>query len=142
MVELNSPRKNRLTALGQLQLEVLDILVELGEGTVYDVLGGFADDRTPRYTTVLTVLRSLEDRGLVTHRTEGRTFIFRTQPEARRVRSKVVGDVVNRVFGGSPTDLMSALLAVESVTPEVVAEIRALLDAHDSRTATDGGRDE
>ena len=139
---MGGTRKNRLTALGQLQLEVLDILGRIEEGTVYDVLEGFAGHRTPRYTTALTVLRGLEGRGLVTHRTEGRTFIFRAQPEARRVRSKVLGDVLNRVFGGSPTELISALLAVESVTPEAVAEIRALLDAQGGGAPQDGGEDQ
>jgi BlaI family transcriptional regulator, penicillinase repressor len=130
MMEMRERRRNRLAPLGELQLAVLDILHELGSGTVYDVLERFPEDGRPRYTTALTVLRGLETAGLATHDTDGRTFIFRALPEAERVRSTILGDVVDRVFGGSPVDLMSALLDLDSVTPQLALELREMLEEH------------
>jgi BlaI family transcriptional regulator, penicillinase repressor len=120
-------RSNRITELGELQVAVLERLGQLGEGTVYDVLGQFPRSRRPRYTTALTVLRTLEAKGLVTHRTEDRAYIFRPTVEVAKVRGRVVRDVLERVFGGSPKELMAAVLDVEGITPEVLAELRALI---------------
>ena len=121
-------RSNRITSIGELQLAVLDLLTQLEEGTVYDVLEQFPKRQAPRYTTVLTVLRNLEQKGLVAHRTEGRTYVFRPTKQAARVRGHVLGDVLSRVFGGSPEDLMVTLLDSDAVTPEVLGELRALIE--------------
>ena len=120
-------RSNRIAGVGELQLALLDILHDIGEGTVYDVLDGFLEAERPRYNTVMTVLRTLEDKGLLEHRTQDRAFVFRPTAEAQRVREGVLRDVLDRVFSGSPTRLMATLLNEESVTPEVVEELRAML---------------
>jgi BlaI family transcriptional regulator, penicillinase repressor len=132
-------RKNRLAPLGELQLAVLDVLRGLEQGTVYDILAGFPEERRPRYTTVATVLRSLEAAGLATHETDGRTFVFRALPEAARVRNTILGDVLDRVFGGSPADLMSALLDMGSVTPELALELRLMIEEHRDRAVAEEG---
>ena len=121
-------RRDRITALGELQLQVLDALSELGEATVYDVIDRFPEAGQPRYSTVQTVLRSLERKGLVTHRTEGRTFIFRATAKSREVRGTMLGDMVARVFGGSPRALVSALLDTEAVSHAELAQIKALIE--------------
>lgn len=121
-------RSNRLTELGELQLQVFDALSRLGEGTVYAVLDAFPKRKRPRYTTVLTVLRTLEGKGLATHRTENRTYVYRPKVKLREVRRRVLRDVLDRAFGGSPHELMMALLDDDAVTSEVVAELKQLLD--------------
>ncbi|MGC9320489.1 MAG: BlaI/MecI/CopY family transcriptional regulator [Armatimonadota bacterium] len=125
---MDGGRSNRITGVGELQLEVLDILMELGEGTVYDVLDQFPEDERPRYNTVMTVLRTLEDKGLAQHRTEGRAFVFRPTGQGQRVRERVLRDVLDRVFGSSPLRLMSTLLNSDAVAPEEMEELRALLE--------------
>jgi len=124
---VSEARSNRITEMGELQLEVFERLSELGEGTVYDVLEAFPDGRRPKYTTALTVLRALEEKGLATHRRDGRTYVFAPVVSAGEVRRQLLRDVMQRVFGGSPRRLMAALLDDEAVTPDVVAELRAML---------------
>ncbi|MEA3401947.1 MAG: BlaI/MecI/CopY family transcriptional regulator [Armatimonadota bacterium] len=128
-------RSNRITEMGELQLDVFERLAELGEAAVYDVLEAFDEERRPKYTTVLTVLRALEEKGLATHRTEGRTYVFEPVVSAGHVRRQLLRSVMERVFGGSPKRLMAALLDDEAVTPDVMRELRALLEetegAHD-----------
>ena len=124
---MSRTRSDRLTQLGELQLQVLDALGRIGEGTVYDVLDEFPQEQRPRYTTVLTVLRSLEKKGLASHRTEGRTYVFRPAPRAQHVRSQVLHDVLQRVFRGSHRELVVSLLDSSEVTPEVLSELRELI---------------
>jgi len=128
---MTGSRRNRITGMGELQLAVVDALIELGEGTVYDVLDQFPEGERPRYNTVMTVLRALEEKGLAQHRTQERAFVFRPTAEAYRVREGVLRDVVDRVFGGSPTRLMATLLSADAVTPEVLDELRGLIDAQE-----------
>jgi predicted transcriptional regulator len=125
---MDRPRSNRITQLGELQVRVLDVLAELGEGTVYDVLDQFPEDQRPRYTTVLTVLRGLEQKGLLAHRTQDRAYVFRPTKAAANIHRQMLRDILDRVFGGSPGHLVAALLDVEAVTPEVLAEMKALID--------------
>ena len=120
-------RRNRITDLGELQLNVLELLSDLGEGTVYDVLEQFPEEQRPRYTTVLTVLRSLEQRGLAAHETRGRAYVFSPTVEPAQVRRQVLTDVIERVFGGSPRALVATLLDVEDITPEVLDEMKTLI---------------
>lgn len=126
-------RRNRLTDLGELQLDVLDRLSRLGKGTVYDVLDQFPKRRRPRYTTVLTVLRSLEHKGLVTHEERDRAYVFQPTVDITRVRGRLLRDLLDRVFGGSPRDLVAALMDVDGITPEVVEELKALIAAKETR---------
>lgn len=120
-------RSNRITQIGELQLQVFDILHQLGEGTVYDVQDEFADAERPRYTTVLTVLRSLEEKGLATHRTEDRTYIFRPTVSSSELRRGVLQEVLERVFDGSPRDLVATLLDADGVTPQALDELKTLI---------------
>lgn len=130
-------RSNRLTDLGELQLDVLDRLFRLGKGTVYDVLDQFPKRRRPRYTTVLTVLRSLEQKGLVTHEERDRAYVFRPTVDSTHVRRTLLRDLLDRAFDGSPKDLVAALVDVEGVTPGVLAELKALIIA---KEVSDGGK--
>ena len=125
-------RSDRMGDMGELQLRVLDALALLGEGTVYDVLGSFGEGERPRYTTALTVLRTLEDKGLATHRMRGRAHVFRPTAEAGRVRRRVLGEVLERAFGGSPKALVATLLDVDAVTPEVLLELKALISSREA----------
>jgi len=120
-------RSNRMTGLGELQLQVLDILDRLEEGSVYDVLDAFPGAECPRYTTVLTVLRSLEKQSLVSHTTRDRSHVFRPTAASGQVRQRLLGDLLQRVFGGSPRDLVAALLDGDAVTPEALAELKRLI---------------
>ncbi len=133
---MSKARSNRIAGIGELQLAVLDVLREIGEGTVYDVMDGFPEETRPRYNTVMTVLRTLEQKGLASHTKSGRAFVYAPTPDAGHVRGKVLRDVMDRVFGGSPTRMMATLLKESDVSPEAVAELRELLaregDGNDS----------
>ena len=70
-----------------------------------------------------------EAKGLASHTQHDRTHIFSLTQEGTRVRRSVLGDLVDRVFHGSPSALMATLLDVDSVTPGELEEMQQLLDA-------------
>ena len=124
-------RTNRLADLGELQLQVLEFLSGREEGTVYDLLEDFPPRERPRYTTVATVLKALEKKGLVAHRAHGRQYVFRAVVNVGEVKRGLVRDMLGRVFRGSPRDLVATLFDAEAVTPEIARELRALLEEHE-----------
>jgi BlaI family penicillinase repressor len=131
------PRRKSLTELGELQLDVFERLSKLGEGTVYAVLDQFSASRRPRYTTVLTALRALEQKGFVTHREQDRAHVFRPTVEVGLVRGRLIRQLLDSVFGGSPRALVAALLDTQDVSPEVLQQLKELIA---DKEAKDGRR--
>lgn len=113
--------------LGELQAAVLDIVWRLGQGSVAEVQAAFPEERRPAYTTVLTVLRSLEKRGLLRHTQRERMYVYAPAVPADRVRAGALRGLLRRLFGGSPARLVATLLDSEKVTPEEIAAIKAMI---------------
>ena len=99
----------------------------LGSATGADTAAGIG---TPAlaYTTVLTVLRTLERKGYVRHRPEGRAYIYEPAVDREAVRRNVVGYVLQQFFDGSPRALLLNLLESESVDQTELRRLRALID--------------
>ena len=120
-------KKPALFRLGDLQLRILQILWERGEATVADVhkrLGGH--DRFA-YTTIATMLRKMEGRGLVSHRDEGRAFVYRALVEAQAVSRGIADHWVERLFGGSLTHAVNHLLTTREISAEELRELERLI---------------
>lgn len=99
-----------------------------------DLTDALNADRDPAesvcaHSTVQTLLRQLEERGVVGHATEGRTFLFFAKVEQENSLVGTVRDFVGRVFSGRPSSLVMNLLKDESLSAEELAEIRRLVDA-------------
>jgi BlaI family transcriptional regulator, penicillinase repressor len=109
------------------ELDVMAILWELGSATVPDVRAAIDDDLA--YTTVQTVLRTLESKGYVTHDEEGRFHRYRPLVAKEDAGKTVLTRVVSKLFSGSPELLLSQLVAQRNVTEEQVRRMRKLLDA-------------
>lgn len=119
---------SRTTRLGNLQLEIMRVLWSRGPSTVAEVqeaLGG----RDLAYTTVATMLRKLEPRGLVCHRCQGRSFVYEAAVPENDVRQGMAGDLLDRVFSGSLSSLVSHLLSSRPVKRQELDELAALIAA-------------
>lgn len=122
--------------LGGLQAAVLDIVWKLGQVTVAEVQAAFPEERRPAYTTVLTVLRSLEKRGMLAHTKKDRMYVYRPAVPAERVRQGALRVLLQRLFGGSRTRLVAELLGGEEVSPDEIAAIKEIIarkEAEDGR---------
>lgn len=117
------------TRLGETELEVLDIVWELGTASVADVLEIIQKKRKVAYTTVMTVMRKLADKGYLDFKEEGRTYLYSPRIPAEQVRGRLLSDVVSSVFGGSRVAAVRTLVESESLSNEQIDELRALVNS-------------
>jgi BlaI family penicillinase repressor len=109
------------------ELDIMAVLWEHGPSTVADVR-----DRLPvdlAYTTVLTILRTLEEKGHVGHEPEGRAYRYHTRVERGEARVSALDRITRKLFAGSTETLLSHLVSDQDLTDEQLQRIRALLDA-------------
>jgi len=118
--------KTRIHRVGDLQLQILKILWERGEGTVADVMESLIGSELA-YTTVATMLRKMEARHLVTHRAEGRSFVYRPKVKAQDVSHRMANHLVDRLFEGSLLDAVNHLLTTREVSGDELAKIEQLI---------------
>lgn len=119
-------------AFGELQLAILEVLWEREEAAVDEVRSGLAPERDPAVSTVSTVLSRLEEQGVVSHREEGRRYIYRAEIERQDVRSSMVEELVERAFDGDEAALLSHLLREREIGEADLERLQALVDEHRS----------
>ena len=108
------------------ELDVMAILWERGDATVPEVREVMTDELA--YTTVQTVLRTLESKGYVTHAEEGRFHRYRPLVAKEDAGKSALTRVVSKLFSGSPELVLSQLVSQRGVTDEQVRRMRKLLD--------------
>src|SRR5678816_469892 len=113
----------RLTAL---QLAVMQVLWSRDEASVTDVQRAMTGRRLA-LTTVATVLVRLEQRGLVSHRAEGRQYIYRSRVSPAEVRETVTRELLRNLFDGDVAAFVSQLLDARKLTREEVADLQRLV---------------
>ena len=114
-----------------LQLDVLRSLWRAGRASVGEVQQALAERRSLAPTTVATLLRRLEKRGLVTHVRDGRQYIYSASVSEEEVVSKTVDDVATQVFDGDVAAFAAQLLSRKDVAKGDLARIRALIEARE-----------
>jgi predicted transcriptional regulator len=118
-----------------LELQALSVLWHDGPSTVGDVLEALPDGKDRAYTTVLSVMQSLERKSLVKRRRSGRAHVY----EASRSQSKIVGEAVDdfltNAFGGRLDEAILALLSAGHLTPEEKTNIERELKRHKAMAA-------
>jgi len=116
---------------GVLQLAILRVLWAHGEATSGDVHAAL-HERGLAPTTIATMLKKMEARGLVHHREDGRRFIYRPAVSEEKVTREMVADLTDRLFGGKVTDLVNHLIAEHDIDRSELAELNRLI-AHAER---------
>jgi len=106
-------------------MEILKVLWELGPSSVRAVHRHMARGKDLAYNTVQTMLRLMEDKGLVTHHADGRTFIY----TPRFTREESATRFLDRVFDGAASQLVLSLLRAERISPEELEQMQALIAA-------------
>ncbi len=127
------PPGKRFDELGELQQAILEVLWTLKEATVQEVREHLHREKIPAYTTVLSLLQKLEKNGWVTHRSDGRTYIYSPAISHAKERSRSLSAFVDRLFGGDPTRLFEHLLDDPRVSVDEITTIRKLIRAKQGR---------
>ncbi|NJD18516.1 MAG: BlaI/MecI/CopY family transcriptional regulator [Gemmatimonadetes bacterium] len=108
------------------ELDVMTVLWERGPSTVAEVQAALSDELA--YTTVLTLLRVLEEKGHVSHTTEGRAHRYASCVERQVAGRSALRRVKDRLFGGSPELLLTRLVEDADLTEEELRRMRDLLE--------------
>jgi predicted transcriptional regulator len=120
------PRKQALTAL---ELEIMQLVWSLEAATVRQVYEALLERRHVAYTTVMTMMKILEQKGFLKKKQVDRAYLYRpTQPQ-KQVVGGMVRDFVNRVFNGSAEPLLLHLIEDQHVTEKDLDEIRKTIRA-------------
>lgn len=111
-----------------LQLSILRVLWDRGEATTQDVWQRLTERRPLALTTVATIMSRLERKRVLTHRREGRQYVYRATVTRSEVRRSKVKELTENLFGGDPAELMSHLVRADGVDEEELKRIRSMLD--------------
>ncbi len=115
-----------MTKFTDRELDVMAVLWDRGDATVAEVQERLADELA--YTTVLTVLRTLEEKGHVGHEEDGRAYRYHPLVEREEAGASVLARLLDRVFAGSPELLLTQLVAERDLSDEELERMRRLLD--------------
>jgi predicted transcriptional regulator len=116
--------------LTRAESEIMSVLWSRGTATVHEVVAALSRDSA--YTSVLTMLRILEKKGYVTREPEpggGRAHVYRPLVAATRARRQHVRDLVDRLFGGRPEELMVGLVEDDALSRTELEQLRGLIES-------------
>jgi predicted transcriptional regulator len=118
--------------LGDRELDIMGVLWDLGSGTVAEVRGKLPVDLA--YTTVLTILRNLEAKELVSHTAEGKAHRYFPKVARTTARRSALTRMLDKLFHGSPEQLVAQLVEDERLSAQDLKRLRALLSTHTKKS--------
>jgi predicted transcriptional regulator len=104
------------------ELEIMRIIWEVGEATVKDIQERLPGDQ--HYNSVLTIIRVLERKRHLVHRTEGKTYVYRAGEAREQARARLLRRLVEDVFGGSAASVVLNLVQTGDLTNDDLDRIR------------------
>jgi len=115
------------------QREIMEIVWKRGEVTVREVREALAERRELARNTVQTMIVRLEEKGWLKHRENGRTFVYSAnRPRMASLGSKV-SQMVDRMFAGSPEEMVTALIEYRGLSRDEAERIRKMIDEADTK---------
>ena len=110
------------------ELAILNVLWERGPSTVREVHDALSPTHDSGYTTVLKLMQIMTDKGLVDRDESQRAHVYTSRHGEQRTQRQLIGDLMDRAFGGSPAKLVMQALSTTKATAEDLSAIRNLLD--------------
>ncbi len=108
------------------ELDVMSVLWRHGSGTVAEVQEALG--QKVGYTTVLKILQILEEKGHVTHTTEGRAYRYEALVQSAEAGGSALGRILNKVFHGSVDMLVAQLVSDQELSEAEITKLRQIVD--------------
>jgi len=118
------PRKKSLN-LTDAELRLMEVLWQKGESTVSDVVDSLPKSVSLAYSSVLTTLRILEQKGYLTHEKQGRAFVYRAAVDREQARQSAVSHLLRRFFESSPELLVLNLVEGNKISADKLERLKA-----------------
>jgi BlaI family penicillinase repressor len=110
------------------ELQIMKVIWDEGEATVKEVCNAVSQIKATAYTTVLTFMRILEEKGALAHVRSGRLYIYKPLLSRRQATRNHIHDIIVRFFNGCPEELIADVLENEIWSPEQLGDARNLLN--------------
>lgn len=111
----------------QRELDILKVLWDRGEATVREVYEQLRDRLPIVQNTVQALLRTMEEKGLVKHRLQGRTFIYWPAYQRQQTARHLAVQLLERAFGGAVDQLVQSVLEARQPTRQELEKLEALI---------------
>jgi len=119
--------RRKSPTLTEAELRIMNVVWARANATVGDVVHALSgEDSAPAYSTVLTTLRILENKGYVGHEKEGRAFVYHPLVNRNQARRSAVKYVMSRFFNGSPELLVLNILENEELSDQDLSRLREM----------------
>ncbi len=113
------------------ELEILRVLWARGPSTVREVHESLSETKDLGYTTVLKLLQIMTTKGTVRRNETQRAHVYEAVLPAEQTKRQIAGDMLQRVFEGSASQLMMHAMAGRKSSPEEITELRRMLDEYE-----------
>jgi BlaI family penicillinase repressor len=111
------------------ELQIMKVVWELGNATVKEVCDAMSQKKAVAYTTILTLMGILEEKGALVHTRSGRAFVYSPLLSRQQATRNQVRDVIARFFDGCPEGLIENVLESETIVPEQLEVLRNLVES-------------
>ena len=123
--------------LGDLELQILNVLWAEGPSTVRDVLEALEVEPRPAYTTVLTMMRLMHEKGYLDRRERGRAHVYQAKLREKPTKRGLLETLIDTAFQGSAEAVMVRLIEDERLSPEEIERVKKLISEHERRGKRD-----
>jgi predicted transcriptional regulator len=130
--------RKSIDELGALQKAVMEVVWELGEASVGQVRERLDRDPEPAYTTILSVMQKLEKAGWLTHRSQGRSYIYIPTRSRDQAGTSTLRTFIDRVFRGDPLLLFQHLLEDEDLSAQDLRSLRKMIEEKRRKAGSQG----
>jgi BlaI family penicillinase repressor len=113
--------------LSDKQREIMEVVWELGQASVFEVRDQLSKHRDVARNTVRTMMERLEEKGWLTHRVIGRTYFYTAIIPRHVCLGERIVDIVDKACGGKPENLMTALLEYRGLSAKEIERIQSML---------------
>ena len=115
-----------LAGMSRRERQIMEIMYRRGKATAAEVMDELPDP--PTYSAVRAALRLLEDKGTLRHEMDGKRYVYAPVTPRSRARSTALRDVVRNFFGGSPEQVVNALLEEHRPTAAELDRLAAMIE--------------
>lgn len=121
--------RKSLTPLGETEMEVLHHVWNIGEASVAEVRERILETRQVAYTTIMTVMKNLADKGYLKYTQQGNSYIYSAAIDPKNVQYTLIDRLVDKVFNGSPSNLVQTLVKSEHLSDEDRRKIKNMIES-------------